>query len=78
MKFLVSLLLILALAAGGAYFYAGRMAGPSIEFVRPEKFIGVSTPVEVVVGAPGAQLKALTMTLEQNGKQFPVYALGDQ
>ena len=78
MKFLVSLLLILALAAGGAWFYAGRMAGPSIEFVRPEKFVGASTPVEVLVGAPGAQLKTLTMTLEQNGKQFPVYALGDQ
>ncbi|MEX2661924.1 MAG: M23 family metallopeptidase [Vicinamibacterales bacterium] len=78
MKFLVSLLLILALAAGGAYLYAGRMSGPSIEFVRPEKFLGASTPVEVLVGAPGAELTSLTMTLEQNGKQYPVYALGDQ
>ena len=78
MKFLVSLLLILALAAGGAYFYAGRMPGPSIEFVRPEKFVGTSTPVEIIVGATGTQLKTLTMTLEQNGKQFPVYTLGQE
>ena len=78
MRKLLVLILILAAAAGGAYIYAGRLPGPSIEFVRPEKFVGTSTPVEVLVGAPGAQLKTLTMTLEQNGKQFPVYALGQE
>jgi murein DD-endopeptidase MepM/ murein hydrolase activator NlpD len=78
MKYLVTLLLVAALALGGAYFYAGRLPGPSIEFVRPEKFVGVSTPVEVLVGAPGTQLKSLTVTLEQNGKQFPIYSLGQE
>jgi murein DD-endopeptidase MepM/ murein hydrolase activator NlpD len=77
MKYLVSLLLILALAAGGAYFVAGRMDGPAIEITQPEKFVGVSTPVEVVVHAPAAQLSALTLIFEQNGKQFPLYSLGD-
>lgn len=74
-KLLVLILIVLA-AAGGAYVYAGRLPGPSIEFVRPEKFVGATTPVEVIVGAAGSQLKTLTMVLEQNGKQFPVYALG--
>lgn len=78
MSKLLGLLLVLALAAGGAYIYAGRLPGPAIEFVRPDKFVGAATPVEIIVHAPGAQLKSLTMTLEQNGKQFPVYALGDE
>jgi murein DD-endopeptidase MepM/ murein hydrolase activator NlpD len=78
MKYLVSLVLILALAAGGAWFVAGRMAGPAIEIVQPEKFVGVSTPVEVLVRTPAAALSALTIVVEQNGKQFPVYTLGDQ
>src|SRR5687768_2692587 len=77
MKYLVGLLLILALAAGGAYLVAGRMAGPAIEIVQPEKFVGAATPAQFVVHSPAAELKTLTMTLEQNGKQFPVYALGD-
>ena len=78
MKFLVSLVLIVALAAGGAYIYAGRLPGPTIELIRPEKFVGLATPAEIIVAAPGAQLKTLTMTLEQNGKQFPLYTLGQE
>ncbi len=78
MKYLLGLILILALAAGGAYVAAGRMPGPAIEINKPEKFVGAATPVEFVVHAPAAELKTLTMLVEQNGKQFPVYALGDQ
>ena len=37
MRFLLGLVLILALAAGGAYVVAGRMAGPPIQIVKPEK-----------------------------------------
>jgi murein DD-endopeptidase MepM/ murein hydrolase activator NlpD len=78
MKYLVGLVLIVALAAGGAYVVAGRMGGPAIEITKPEKFVGAATDVEFIVHAPAAELKSLTMILEQNGKQFPVYALGDQ
>ena len=78
MKYLVALVLILALAAGGAWVVAGRMAGPAIEITRPEKFVGTSTPVQFVVHAPAAELKSLTVVFEQNGKQFPVYSLGEQ
>ena len=78
MKILVSLVLILALAAGGAYVVAGRMPGPAIEINKPEKFVGTETPVEVVVRASATELKTLTMTFEQNGKQFPIYSLGQE
>jgi murein DD-endopeptidase MepM/ murein hydrolase activator NlpD len=78
MKYLVSLVFILLLVAGGAWFWAGRMPGPSIEIVQPEKWVGLSTPVEAVVEGPVAELTALTMVFEQNGKQFPLYSLGDE
>lgn len=77
MRFLTALVLILLLAAGGAYVVAGRQAGPGIEIGKPEKFVGVSTPLEVMVEAPGAKLSSLTITLEQNGKQVPLYSLAD-
>jgi murein DD-endopeptidase MepM/ murein hydrolase activator NlpD len=78
MKILVTLLLVLGLAAGGAYVVAGRMPGPAIEINKPEKFVGAETPVEVVVRATPAELKTLTMVFEQNGKQYPVYSLGQE
>jgi len=78
MRFLAGLVLVVIIALGGAWIVAGRMAGPSVQFVHPEKFVGVTTPFEAVVGVPSAQLSALRVVLEQNGKQFPVYALGDQ
>ena len=77
MKYLVGLVLILLLAAGGAYFIAGREGGPTIQIAKPEKFVGVSTPLEVAVGAPGANLKAITIAFEQGGKSTSIYTMTD-
>ena len=77
MRYLIALLLILLLAAGGAFVYAGRLPGPGIEIKKPDKFVGGSTPLEVVVQAPGARFEDLQITLEQNGKQFPLFSLAD-
>ena len=76
MRFLLGLVLALLIAAATAYYISGRGGGPTVEFAKPEKFVGASTPVEVVLGVPAAQLTSLTLTLEQNGKTFPVYTLG--
>ena len=78
MKYLVALVLLVVLVAGGAYVVAGRMDGPAIEITKPEKFVGTSTDVEFIVRTPAAELKNLTMVFEQNGKQFPLYSLGDE
>ena len=75
MRYLFGLILLLALAAGVAYVVAGRGGGPSIQIAKPEKFVGVSTPVEVVVGAPGANLKTLKIVFDQNGKQTTLYEM---
>ena len=81
MRFLLRLLLfvilIAALVAGGGWFLAGRQPGPVIEVLKPEKFVGNASQIEVLVHAKPTELTALTMIVEQNGKQFPLYTLGD-
>ncbi len=78
MRFLLGLILIVVLAAGGAYVVAGHSVAPSITISKPEKFVGASTPLEVVVSAPEARLSAMRIELEQNGKRFPLYAMGGE
>jgi murein DD-endopeptidase MepM/ murein hydrolase activator NlpD len=78
MKFLLGLVLIALLAVGGAFVYAGRMPAPGIEIVKPEKVVGMSSPLEVRVQAPGALLEQLEIVLEQGGKQVPLFSLADQ
>ena len=75
MRFLLSLILILALAAGGAWLVAGRMASPVIEIGRPDKFVGAATPVEIAVSSPNNELSSLRVVFEQDGKQVPLYSM---
>jgi murein DD-endopeptidase MepM/ murein hydrolase activator NlpD len=77
MRFLLGLVMVLLVAVGGAYVAGGRMAGPPIQINKPEKIVGVATPLEVEIQAPGAHLEALQIVVEQNGKQFPVFTLAD-
>jgi murein DD-endopeptidase MepM/ murein hydrolase activator NlpD len=76
MRYLLSLVALLIGIAAGAWFYAGSQAAPSIEIGKPDKFVGMSTPLEVAVGAPGGHLASLDIVLEQNGKETPLYGLG--
>jgi murein DD-endopeptidase MepM/ murein hydrolase activator NlpD len=78
MRFVLGLILVLALAAGGAFVAAGRMAGPTINISKPEKFVGQSSPFEVAVGAPGANVADLQIALEQEGRRTPLFTLADQ
>ncbi|MEO7273888.1 MAG: M23 family metallopeptidase, partial [Vicinamibacterales bacterium] len=81
MRFLVRafffLLLAAVAAAGGAYLYAGRLPGPQIQINKPDKYVGVATPLDVVVTAPGATVTKLLIVLDQGGTQTPLYTLGD-
>jgi murein DD-endopeptidase MepM/ murein hydrolase activator NlpD len=78
MKYLVGLVLLLLVAAGGAYVVAGRMPPPSITIEKPEKFVGTATPLEVVIKAPDAPaMKPLRVVFEQNGKQTTLFSLDE-
>jgi murein DD-endopeptidase MepM/ murein hydrolase activator NlpD len=78
MKYLVGLVLLLLLAAGGAWVYAGRMPPPSIAIEKPEKFVGTATPLAVTITAPNAAtMKPLRVVFEQNGKQTTLFSLDE-
>src|SRR3954468_8457427 len=75
MRYLLGLILIVALVAAGVFVYAGRMPGPTIQITKPVKYVGQSGTVEVAISAPGAKLSAFSITFEQNGKQTPLVSL---
>jgi hypothetical protein len=76
MKYVVGLVLVLLLAGGGAYVVAGRATPPAIAIEKPEKFVGLATPLEVTIAAPDApSMKPLRVIFEQNGKQTTLFSL---
>jgi murein DD-endopeptidase MepM/ murein hydrolase activator NlpD len=78
MKFLVFLVVLAAVVLGGAWVWAGRQVGPSIEIKQPGKFLGRNGSVELMVQAPEGRFSAVNVSVEQNGKTFPVYSLDSQ
>jgi hypothetical protein len=81
MRFLVrlffTLLLLAALGAGVAWYWAGRIGGPPIEVRSPEKYVGISTPLEVRVAEPAATLARLEVVLEQGDQRMPVFSMAN-
>lgn len=70
-----ALLLVLALAAaGGAYFVAGRAAGPVIVIHQPD-VVGQSSVFEVTVDAPDGRLADLAVDVRQGDRTFPLLVL---
>jgi murein DD-endopeptidase MepM/ murein hydrolase activator NlpD len=73
---LLAFLFILALLVGaGAWFWAGRMVGPTLELKQPEKYVGAGSSLELRAESPDGQFSRLDVTVEQNGKAYPVYSL---
>lgn len=76
MRFLVRFLLIVlaigALALGGAWVVAGRMAGPAVTIHQPERFLGQSGTLDVTVDAPRGTLDRFQIVLEQERRSVPL------
>jgi murein DD-endopeptidase MepM/ murein hydrolase activator NlpD len=75
MRYLVGLLLILALAAAVVFMVAGRGDAPSVQILQPTKVVGVDGVLDVRVVAPKSRLSRLDITLEQDGKSTPLFSL---
>ena len=75
LKLVFFLLIVAVLVAGGAWLWAGRMAGPTLELSQPEKFVGAATSLELRAQSPDGQFSRLDVTVEQNGKSYPIYSL---
>jgi hypothetical protein len=61
-------LLILAVAAAGAYVVAGRGAPPHLTINKPDRPAGQPGSPDVTAEAPNGKFSALTIALEQNRK----------
>ena len=75
LKLVFFLLMVAVIAGGGAWLWAGRMAGPTLELKQPDKFVGSGTSLELRAESPDGRFSRLDVTLEQNGKSYPVYSL---
>ena len=75
LKFLSYLILITLICGAAAWFWAGRMDGPTIEIRQPGKFIGQMSSLEMMVQAPGGLFSHLEVAVEQGGKTYQVFAL---
>jgi murein DD-endopeptidase MepM/ murein hydrolase activator NlpD len=78
MKFLVFLVVLALIVAGGAWIWAGRQAGPTVEIRQPGRFVGRNSSVELMLQAPQGLFSAVEVALEQGGKTFSVFSLDPQ
>ena len=80
MRFLLALVLLAAPRAPAAPTSTpDAWPGRPSQIAKPEKFVGAATPLEVAVdGARRPASKLSQIVLEQNGKQTPLFTLGDQ
>jgi murein DD-endopeptidase MepM/ murein hydrolase activator NlpD len=76
-KFLFVLLVLVAIVVGGAWVWAGRQTAPTFVIRQPGKFVGQATSLDMIVEAPGGNFSRVDVAIEQNGKSFPVFALGE-
>ena len=74
-RFLVFLVVIAVLVGGGAWFWAGRSAGPTVTIRQPGKFVGQNSSLELMAEAPEGKFTSIDVTVEQSGKTFPVFTL---
>jgi murein DD-endopeptidase MepM/ murein hydrolase activator NlpD len=78
MRKLIVGVVVLVLLFVGVYVAAGYSAGPSVSVASPEKFVGLSTPLDVVVKAPGARVSALKVEFEQRGTRTSLFSFAGQ
>ena len=69
------LVVIAALASGALYVAAGRSQPPTLTIDKPDRAVGQQSELQITAGAPGARFSSLVVTLEQNGRTMPLFAL---
>jgi biotin carboxyl carrier protein len=74
-KFFAFLILLAVICGGAAWIWAGRQPGPTVEFRQPDRFVGQSSTLELMVQAPQGQFSQLEVAIEQGGKSYPVFSI---
>jgi murein DD-endopeptidase MepM/ murein hydrolase activator NlpD len=78
LRFIAGFLIVALLALGALYVVAGRSAPPGLTINKPERAVGQNGSLDVTAAAPNARFTSLTITLEQNGRMTPLFALETQ
>jgi len=78
LRWLLGLLVLFAIVAGGAYVVAGRATPPRLTIDKPDRAVGQGGTLEVTASAPKSRFTSLAITLEQNGRSVPLFTLGGQ
>ena len=68
MRFLVKLLVLVAIVAAAGWFFISRSFAPSIEIRQPDRFVGANGQYEIAITAPETELTDLKVTFEQEGQ----------
>jgi len=74
-RWIVALLLLVVLIAGGSYVAAGSGTPPQITIDKPDRFVGQGGTLEVTAEAPRARFTSLAIAVEQNGRRVPLFTL---
>lgn len=74
LKFVFYLFLIALIGGAVAWFWAGRMDGPSIEIRQPDRFIGQASTLQMTVQTPEGSFSRVDVVLEQDGTSHPVFS----
>ena len=74
-KVLVFVVLVVV-AAAATFLLAGRAAGPAIDILKPQAFVGANTPLEIDIASPGGRLTSVTASFEQGGVATPLFSEG--
>ena len=74
-KFITLVTLLSLVGFAGAWFWAGRAAGPLIEIRQPERFIGQVTSLDLTIESADGQFVRVDVTLEQGDRSLPVFSL---
>jgi murein DD-endopeptidase MepM/ murein hydrolase activator NlpD len=75
LRFLLVLIALGALGLAGAWFWAGRLSGPTVEIRQPEKFLGRAGTLDMTIESPDGQLTRAEAVLEQGDATHPIYEL---
>jgi murein DD-endopeptidase MepM/ murein hydrolase activator NlpD len=75
LRWLLGLILVALLVAGGLYAAAGRTAPPLLTIDKPDRPVGQRTELQVSATAPNARFASLTVAVEQNGVTTPLFTL---
>src|SRR3954464_7431006 len=78
MRWLGGLIFLFLIAAGAAYYVAGRGASPVITIEDPQKVIGQTGNVAVTIETPGGRVSSVRIALEQNGQATTLLGLEGQ